>query len=305
MKTRLLIVIVLIISVATGLILIANSQEIMLATKVISYADCKLHEIRHNDQCISLDVPEHIGRLNYGTDSIISYCEDIPTPPNTGFGLERCIPIEFLDVDELIDRVKTNNTEPLTWPSSLMHSWCAQRFDQLKAEYLENFDGCDTTDCNQKEPALLSSAFHNDEEFIEKRCSTFIEDWAYKTEDNDYTWNSVYWDDFNQYHYERKTYPESEVMKRCADLFDQIMISAKDSNLQYELTDTDEFRELRCASNWWNWDDLTEHNLSNIGIVWKDIASNEEPESVCDPGPVLGDGWCYKNGVRVDLMQEK
>lgn len=303
MKTNLLIVIGIVTTIAAVSIFLAFYQEIQLTTGIIMAADCRYDEIKHNDGCKKLEIPQHIGSWSYGVDSIISYCEDMPTT-NSGFGLERCIPIEFLDVDELITRIQNNDTEPLSWPSSVMLSWCAERFDKNKHEYQQNFDSYDTPDYKQDEPPLLSSKLHNDEDFIDKGCSKFIDQWAYLTEENDYTWHSIDWHQFNQYHYERKTYPESETKQRCAELFDQIMTSAQQSELRYELTETDEFRELRCASMVGKWEDLTKHNVWNIGISWKDIAANEEPEPMCDPGPVLGDGWCYKNGQRVEFENE-
>ena len=55
-------------------------------------------------------------------------------------------------------------------PSSEMLSWCADRFDSVKHDFLANYDECDTSDC-AAEPPIFSSALNSDEEFIEKRCA--------------------------------------------------------------------------------------------------------------------------------------
>lgn len=276
MKTRTLIIIGIITAIVISItyVSLTYNQEIKLSTGMMVTTDCRHGEIRHNDQCIKLEVPSHIGTLNYGIDSIVSYCEEIPAPPNSGFGMERCIPFEFVDVDELLQRIQNNNTEPLRWPSSIKLSWCADRFDSIKHEFLENFDGCDTSDCSA-EPPLFSSALNNDEEFIEQGCAQFVDKWAYLTEDNDFTWNQVYWEDFVNHHYKFEITIDPERNQKCAKLFDLIMLSAPDSDLWYELTETNDFVDAQCASVVEEWEDLTEYNVWDIGLSWDNVVEHE------------------------------
>ena len=72
MKTRLLIIIgIVVVSVVVGFASIFYSQDIMMSTGMMVTTDCKPDEIKHNDQCIKLEVPSHIGTLNHGIDSIV------------------------------------------------------------------------------------------------------------------------------------------------------------------------------------------------------------------------------------------
>ena len=274
MKHRLLIIIGIVATLAIGSVSLLYYQEIQLATGIIASTDCRYDEIKHNDTCLKLEIPQHIGSWSYGIDSIVSYCEEVSTPSNAGFGLERCIPIQFVDVDELITRIQNNDIEPLSWPSSVMLLWCAERFDSTKHDFLENYDGCDTSDCSA-EPPLFLSALSFDEEFIENGCAKFVDKWAYMTEDNDYTWHSIYWESFVKHHYESDPISDPQRNQKCTELFDLIYLNGMDSDLWYELTETNDFRDAKCASIFEEWEHLAENNVWNIGINWEEIASND------------------------------
>lgn len=274
MKTRTIIVVVIVASVA-GIVSVWNSQSMM--PSIMTQDDCHPNELLHDGECIKIDVPEHIGSFSYGTDSITSYCEDI-SELGDGFGLDRCIRIEFLDIDELLARIQDNSTEPLTWPSSKMLAWCAERFDHTKHEFQENLKKnpeCHKDICPEYEPPLFESALNSDEEFIKKGCVNFVDKWAYMTEDNDYTWSYANWESFVKPHHMHPV-DDPQRNEKCAKLFDLIYQSKDDSDLWYELTETDEFRDAKCASIVEDWEHLTEHNVWDIGISWKKVAELEE-----------------------------
>jgi len=291
MKARLSIIIgiIVILTVSTIFFSIAYNQEIKLATGIMGTTDCRHDELKYNDKCIKLDIPEHIGSFVYGTDSIVAFCENIPTPQHSGMGLDRCIDIEYVDLDELMKKIQTNSTIPLSWPSSKYLSWCADKFDSIKYDFFENYDGCDTPDC-LAEPPLFSSALNSDEDFIEKGCAKFVDKWAYLTEDNDFTWDSVYWESFVKHNYENNPISDPQRNEKCAELFDLIYLGGKDSDLWYELTETNDFRDAKCASIVGEWDQLTEHNVWNIGISWKNVAENALYG--CDQNEVYYSGVC-------------
>lgn len=280
MKTNLLIItIVAITSIVIGFTLLFYSQDIMMSTGMMVSTDCMPDELKHNDLCVKLEVPQHIGNFIHGTDSIISFCQEIPSGP--GIGLERCIDIEYLNIDELIDRIQTNSTIPLTHPTQKYLSWCAFEFDNTKQEFhagLEDYI-CDNPICPESEPPLFSSALHDNHDFIEKGCANFVEKWAYLTEDNDFTWNQVYWESFVKHHYHSDPISDPQRNQKCAELFDLIMKSAPDSNLWYELTETNDFVDAKCADIVEEWEHLTEHNVWDIGFSWDDIAKSLENEN--------------------------
>lgn len=275
MKTRLFAIFVIVIAVIT-VILIFYYQDVMMLTGMIVTTDCKSNKIKHNDQCIKLEIPSHIGTLNYGIDSIVSYCEELRVPPNSGIGLERCMPFEFVDVDELLQRIQNNNTEPLTWPSTPYLLWCADTFDSTKHEFnqgLENYK-CDTPICPESEPPLFSSALNDNDDFIEKGCANFVDKWAYLTEDNDFTWHYVNWESFVEHHYHSDPISDPQRNQKCAELFDLIIQSAPDSDLWYELTETNDFVDAQCASIVEEWEHMTRYNVWNIGISWDKVAAD-------------------------------
>ena len=143
-------------------------------------------------------------------------------------------------MDELIKNIQENNTSPLTWPSSQILLWCADKFDQTKQEFQQSIreNACDTSVCPESEPPLFSSALNNNDDFIERECAKFVDKWAYLTEDNDFTWDYVNWESFVKHHYEDDPILDPMRNEKCAELFDLIMQSAPDSDLWYELTET-------------------------------------------------------------------
>ena len=82
MKSRLLIIIGIVIISIIGVVSILNSQEIMLSTGMMTSTDCRYDELRHNDKCLKIEIPKHLGSWVYGIDSIIAYNESLPTPPD-------------------------------------------------------------------------------------------------------------------------------------------------------------------------------------------------------------------------------
>jgi len=300
MKTR-TIIIVIIVAFVAGIVAVLNSQSIMMSSNM-TRTDCYPEELLHDGKCIKIDVPEHIGSFTYGTDSITSYCEEI-SEPGDGFGLDRCIRIEFLDTAELLSRIQNNSTEPLTWPSSKMLTWCAERFDHTKHEFQENLkknQECNDDVCPEYEPPLFESAL-NEEEFIEKECARFVDKWAYMTEDNDYTWSYVNWESFVKRHYMHPV-DDPQRNEKCARLFDLIYQSKEDSDLWYELTETDEFRNAKCASMVEDWEHLTEYNVWDIGISWKKVAEFEETFEDTDDSfeavpQCKGEGLCLREKI--------
>lgn len=78
------------------------------------------------------------------------------------------------------------------------------------------------------------------------------------------------------------TRPASEVLRdtRCAEWFDKIMQTGKsidaEFGLKYELTETNEFRDLKCAAVVSEWESLTDYDVWDIGIPWDEIASSNE-----------------------------
>lgn len=76
------------------------------------------------------------------------------------------------------------------------------------------------------------------------------------------------------------TKPASQVLRdtRCAEWFDKIMQTGKtldsEFGLMYELTETNVFRDLRCASHVTEWDPLTDNDAQNLGIPWDEVISS-------------------------------
>ncbi len=79
------------------------------------------------------------------------------------------------------------------------------------------------------------------------------------------------------------TKPASDVLRetRCAEWFDKIMYTVQHTNnpefnLKYELTETNVFRDLKCASIVSNWEPLTNNDVWDIGVSWEEIASHNK-----------------------------
>jgi len=79
------------------------------------------------------------------------------------------------------------------------------------------------------------------------------------------------------------TKPASDVLResRCTEWFDKIMYTSQHTNnpdfdLKYELTETNVFRDLKCASIVSNWEPLTDNDVWDIGISWKEIIKENE-----------------------------
>ena len=72
----------------------------------------------------------------------------------------------------------------------------------------------------------------------------------------------------------------SDVLRdtRCAKWFDKIMQTGKDIDLGliYELTETNVFRDLQCASYVAEWEPLTDNDVWGIGVSWEGIASHNK-----------------------------
>jgi len=189
---------------------------------------------------------------------------------------------EFVVTDDILEALE----------SDLVLAECADMFDQTKQEFYHSLEGytCDNPICPETEPPLFSSVLNSDEEFIEKECAKFVDEWAYLTEDNDYTWNSVNWESFVKHHYQSDPILDPLRNEKCAELFDLIMLSGEDSDLWYELTETNDFRDAKCASIVSEWEPLTEYDVWNIGVSWDSVEENALYG--CDQNEVYFSGVC-------------
>ena len=258
------------------------------------------------------------------TVSILSYLEwGTGTPSQLQCVFNKCsVDLGMREVHPIIDQTvsrhstdipyiesksePTSDTIPLNQPSSKILSWCADKFDSVKHEFQQNFDGsCDNPICPESEPPIFSSALNSDEEFIEKGCAKFVDKWAYLTEDNDYTWHSVYWKSFVKHHYESDPILDPQRNQKCAELFDLIMRSSEDSDLWYELTETNDFRDAKCASIVSEWEHLTEHDVWNIGISWDNVVEHELYG--CGENEIYDHGICMTQEIkeRAEFIGEK
>ena len=175
---------------------------------------------------------------------------------------------------DIVDSLEISNTE--RDPTKKYLLWCASEFDFTKQEFNQGLEDyvCDTSICSESEPPLFSSALNDNVDFIERGCANFVDKWAYLTDDNDFTWHHVHWESFVEHHYHSDPISDPQRNQKCADLFDLIMLSVPDSDLWYELTETNDFVDARCASIVEEWEDLTEHNVWDIRLSWNDVSEN-------------------------------